>query len=392
MCIRDSINAEYMGGINAEYMSVGIERMDKEFGNLISPYDNIKDMLLISYREIEYAIAKEDMGFIIKKVNEGKAAEVIEMTESEKFLIESVNKSIATLLDLQEFDLLEEGLNELLAKSQAYFTQCDPQLATQNVYAICELQAECSKLCQYNIQANKLLPCITVPKWCTIVQVAGKVFISGGYNPIINALYEFKETTKTLTSRQGMKHAKYDHRAEAVFANEFIIVGGHNGTSSIPHCDAYSIIQNKWTALPSLNKSRHNTATALLSSRYLYAIGGCNTNGEIEVLDVVERSAWKELALEVSEMTLNGSPAAFAVSSAEIVILKDGSNEAGILNTSDSTLKKYKENLKSDFYYCNPVCAVGKKVYTLGATKGHLFTYDIGEQQFTIHAYESICP
>jgi len=368
-----------------------IEKIDKDFGNLASPYENIKKMLLKSCKEIEYATVKEDMGCIIKKLNESKQIEVIEISESEKLLIDAVNESIATLLDLHVFDVLEEGLNELLTKSRSYFKQSDPQFANQNVYGICELQANCTKLCQYNIQSNKLVATITVPKWCTIVQIANRVFISGGHNPVTNTLYEFKENTKTLANRQPMKYVKYDHKAQNIFEIEFITVGGYNGTSSLSSCESYSIIQNKWNAVPSLNKPRYNTATALLNNRLLYAIGGCNTSGEIEVLDIIERNGWEILNLEVSSMMLNGSPGAFSISDKEIIILKDESKETGILNVSDRTLNNYKDGLKNDYYYCNPICDIGGKVYVIGATHGHLVVYDIDKKLFTVLNYSDIC-
>jgi len=47
--------------------------------------------------------------------------------------------------------------------------------------------------------------------------------------------------------------------------NTIFAIGGGNGTMSLSDCEQYDIESNAWTALPLLNMSRYNLATAILN-------------------------------------------------------------------------------------------------------------------------------
>eukprot|EP00826_Nyctotherus_ovalis_P049682 TRINITY_DN6020_c0_g2_i4.p2 TRINITY_DN6020_c0_g2~~TRINITY_DN6020_c0_g2_i4.p2 ORF type:complete len:169 (+),score=31.44 TRINITY_DN6020_c0_g2_i4:401-907(+) len=152
-----------------------------------------------------------------------------------------------------------------------------------------------------------------------------------------------------------MRSARYGHRAEAISANELIVMGGNGEAATLGVCEEYSIIDNEWREMPALNKPRYWHASAFINERLLYVIGGCNTDKEIEVLDISEKKAWIFVPILTNELKYDNSMVAFPISKTEIMILcGNGSCEAGIFNIKENTIKVCENTLRPDNYYYNP--------------------------------------
>ena len=99
---------------------------------------------------------------------------------------------------------------------------------------------------------------------------------------ILSPTFFMSSRKDSLISMNPMKYEKYCHRTQVVSRHSFVSIGGRN---ILGCCEQYFIMRNKWRSLPSLNKTRYSSATALIN-QYIYAIGGAGTKNKIEVLDI----------------------------------------------------------------------------------------------------------
>jgi len=366
-----------------EEVNNGIECLAKGISHPSLLHSAIKMILISEYNELKNAIHTEDLTFIIDKLNDQEFVNMVGLGDNKKCLMKSLHSSIDTLLKSQEIKVLGESLKFLSSTYKRFAEQYAAKINNKFVYGICDPQCDYKKLCRYDIETNKLNTCIDVPRMCTVTQIGKQLFVSGGLNPLSNTLYEFLEDTQHLSPKASMKYGKYGHKTEGVTMLEFVSIGGHNGVSSIAYCEEYSIQDNEWRTLPSLNQPRHYTATALLNNKLLYAIGGYGITDSIEVLSVTQKIQWETIKLVFNELAFNSSPAAFPISIEEIMIYQGGNTEnAGILNVTQGTINKIESKLTKEYYYTNPICIINKTAYIIGDYYGHLHIYKISEKEF----------
>lgn len=196
-------------------------------------------------KDLSTAIEQENMGYIIKKIEEGEAISIIGLGDSERKLTDDINTSIDYLLKSEQFEKLNTCLKAMRETYQKFAVQCALRVVNNNVYGICSIQSNYTKLCIYNIQTKKMTVSILVPQWCTITQIGTQTFLSGGCGPAItNTVYEFLDETPCLIPMELMKYAKFCHRTEVISSDAFVTIGGDNGTGSISYCEEYSVTTN----------------------------------------------------------------------------------------------------------------------------------------------------
>jgi hypothetical protein len=59
-----------------------------------------------------------------------------------------------------------------------------------------------------------------------------------------------------------------------VATNEIIVVGGYENGVLTKTCEAYSVKNDCWRLLPSLNEEKCSSALCVLNGRFLYCLGG----------------------------------------------------------------------------------------------------------------------
>jgi len=368
-----------------------IDRIDSNIellntGIVKAQYGKINNKIEGEYNLIKEAIEKEDMGYIVNKINSKEVSMIFGVGDSEQQLLETIKKSISRIVQYKEFEALEESLkvlNTIYSKAESN--------KREYVYGLCYKIAEYKKLCKYDIINKKLIPTSIVTYGCTITQIGNKVFFSGGDEPIVNTLNEFIEDTQNIVVKEPMKYAKFGHKAEPISSIDFVTVGGSDGNSSIAYCEKYSIPKNKWVQLPSLNRARRFPATSFLKNRFLYAIGGIDSNNEIEMLDINEWRNWATIRLDRDKLEFDDGPAAFPISSNEIIILCGNDTTAtAIFNTSRNTIRRWTSSAKSDSYYENQVCIFNNIAYIIGEDNGHIHIYKIEDKVFDDIDYENI--
>jgi len=59
-----------------------------------------------------------------------------------------------------------------------------------------------------------------------------------------------------------------------VASNEIIVAGGYENGVLTRSCEIYSVAENRWRELPSLNEEKCSSALCVLNNRYVYCLGG----------------------------------------------------------------------------------------------------------------------
>ncbi len=251
-------------------------------------------------------------------------------------------------------------------------------MTSRFVYGVCEMVDNYKKLARYDIVTKKVAPCADVTRWCSVLQMGKRIFVSGGGEPELNTLSEFVEEMQGFVNRADMNYGKRGHKTIAVSPTQFAAIGGLYGKVGLAYCEEYSIQHNAWKMLPSLNQARYHQAVALSGDgNYLYAIGGYDSNGVIERLNLKEKKVWDKVALSGgAEVSLDSYSAAFPISADEIMIFVGGdSTDCGVYNVKAGTVKRHTKSLKSDCYFFNSVCMIDGDAYAIGSKNAHLHIY-----------------
>lgn len=347
------------------------------------PYVIMESTLEQQLNQLKISVANDNMEQIIKAIESQKELQQnisAGTGDAELRLIEGINLSVRRLMETKEFVTLGECLQGLTATCQNIFKRkAIPEVASKFVYGTCNMIKQYTKLCRYDIVTKKIALCADVPQCCSVLQTGKWIFISGGGdNLVVDTLSEFIERTQSLVSKAPMKYSTRCHTMIAVSPLQFMTIGGYNGHACIVYCEGYSIEQNTWKAMPSLNQARCGACAALSGDyAYLYAIGGPDSNDIIERLYMNEKKVWEKVALSSeAEVPFNSYSAAFPISIDEIMIFAgNNSADCGIFNVKTGTVKKYTQSTKADSYYWNSVCIIAGDAYIMSSDSTHIHIY-----------------
>jgi len=370
-------------------IEVTIEILTRGIDQSIPLQDTIRTFLTDQYKDLEDAIKKEEMGYIIRKIKSKEPSIMMGIGDGEKKLVEAAKESISYLFKTGITDNINNFLKSIVEIYKQFAYQSASKVVVNYVYGTCSTQANYTRLCIFDIQSKKITPVIPVVQWCTVTQLGKQVFLSGGCNSVVtNAVSEFIEEDQNMILKEPMKFPKYCHRTEAISPLCFITIGGDNGTMSIPYCEEYSVTDNKWQMLPNLNRARHYAGTSILG-KYVYAIGGKTTNGEVERLDLTEKKRW-EIVNVVSDITFTSDTIAFPSLLEEITLFRGGiATEVAVYNVKERTIKKQSYTLKGDYYRYNSVCQIRRNIYIIGHF-GHIHIYKVAEKKYEELDYKTL--
>lgn len=361
-------------------------------------YNTQKLFVANEHQKLKDAVQRDDMGHIMKKLERPDLPNTVPVGDSEKLLVKALAQLIPPIINSKELKELNEELKELKEVHRKVSEQYVSKVVGNLVYGVCKPESDYTELCSYDIRKKKLVAEYSVPKRCTVTQVSSQVFVSGGYevaylfgdyDTMTDKVSEYIPKTDTLMVMKAMAHRRCEHRTETLSPTAFMAVGGFDGEKPIPHCEEFSIKDNRWTSLPSLNYPRHCFATALLNSRYVYAIGGEEAKEAIEVFDIIEKAAWRSVQLLSEDALVRKSIAAFPISAGEILILS--ASRSLVYSPGKGGLEESGLQLEKECYELNSPCMIEGSVYVLGELCGNVHVYKIAEREVDEHEYENIC-
>lgn len=363
----------------------------------------LKENLMAQYEYMKEAVECEDVYYIASRLSR---PDLEEASESNKQLAEALNKAMEEVMQMRQLAELDELLNSFYSRSNFPKFLYGLQAEGKYVYGVCYLQDYGNMtFCRYDIKNRRMTPVFDKYYNSMVVQIAQRIFLCGGYETFercTGTLNEFIEKSKTLIFRSPMRYAKYHHRAQVINSKVFVTIGGKCGNNwyeniIIPHCEEYSIDNNKWNMLPSMQHARFMPGSAFLKGRFLYAIGGCKAGNSIEALDFNDnkKRSRELLMLESRELEFTDNMLAIPVSDNEILILSgDKEMKAGLLNLDLKVISQWPSLKLEDQYTHNQVVIIGRNAYILG-TSGHMHILDIDYRKFEelacANIYSSCC-
>eukprot|EP00826_Nyctotherus_ovalis_P058010 TRINITY_DN7950_c0_g1_i14.p1 TRINITY_DN7950_c0_g1~~TRINITY_DN7950_c0_g1_i14.p1 ORF type:complete len:306 (-),score=95.41 TRINITY_DN7950_c0_g1_i14:22-939(-) len=276
-------------------------------------------------------------------------------------LVEALTKTMGEAVTTEKLKVFNDLLDEFNGKYESLMGDGGSDMQGKYIYGICDPQNSQQSLCRYDIQSKKLESLLEIPKDASIIHVAGHTFVSGGRSAE-KELKEYIEEYAALFPKASMKHAKEDHAIQVISKNVFVTVGGFNG-GALTCCEEYSIADDKWEQLPSLNNPRYSAATVFLDNKLLYAIGGDRKDSNIEVLNYSEKKEWTVVKIMYKEVNFDYSPKALVAGKNEVVILcGNDSTDAGLWNLKGNVIKKFPGLELRDSYFRNQVYMKDKKL------------------------------
>jgi len=302
-------------------------------------------------------------------------SKILEMTQ--KYLGKQFVSS-----DFKEFDFFQKEISDsyakLLSSAQIIFPEISPlKYIYGNTYNENYGKALCRRIIANSSIIQQMVSTSGNP---SVLQMKNHVFITGGgfnLSCLQNSLFEYNENDDKFEQKACMFYAKGMHRMILINDYYFWTIGGINVPKALNVCEEYSIRDNIWKLLPTLNYSRVSPG-AVLSGSYVYAIGGADSLNSIERIDLLEKNEWENVKIKSCTLNFTKTPAAFLISPFQIMIFKgDITDSVGIYDILSATVKKsefYKA--KPDEYWTStPVISKGI-VYIFGNLKGYLHNFN----------------
>ena len=121
-----------------------------------------------------------------------------------------------------------------------------------------------------------------------------KIFFIGGN--LLDNVYQFNYISKLMTQKSPMLMKKL---AFALCKAKEIIysLAGYDSHQVLSDCQRYSISQDKWEQLPSLQKKRECPAAFAFNNKDIYVIGGYNKT-RLDTIEKMAKDKWVYISIE----------------------------------------------------------------------------------------------
>ena len=100
--------------------------------------------------------------------------------------------------------------------------------------------------------------------------------------------YEAERRASMNYGRSGHQVAHLHKRQEYRTYDYLFAIGSKYPDETAKKCEVYEVAKNKWLEISELNSSRHYHSVCVLDGRWLYVIGGRDSQNE-QPLDSIER-------------------------------------------------------------------------------------------------------
>ena len=166
-------------------------------------------------------------------------------------------------------------------------------------------------------------------------------------------------------------------------------IGSKYPDDTAKKCEVYDVAKNKWQEIGELNQSRHYHSICVLDSRFLYVIGGRDSQNEspldtIEVYDGqgdFEKEKWKPLQVVNKDglWSPRDTMGSFALNNEEILIFGGDYgwiSDCFTLNTKSCEIERMECSLKKpeEFYRSSPV-RYNDKIFIVGCLDKDVHVY-----------------
>ena len=105
----------------------------------------------------------------------------------------------------------------------------------------------------------------------------------------------------TVTEKASMKQARCYH---GIALSDFTVyvIGGSDGSGNLNNCEAYSITDNSWSTIASLNIARRLCTAQAMPNGQVYVFGGNDSSGELDTIECYDpvENQWTLMSVKLS--------------------------------------------------------------------------------------------
>jgi len=166
-------------------------------------------------------------------------------------------------------------------------------------------------------------------------------------------------------------------------------IGSKYPDETAKKCEVYEVAKNKWTEIAELTQSRHYHAICVLENRYIYCIGGRDSQNE-QPLDSIERldagsdlfqARWEPIQFTNREnnWSARDTIGCFALNNEEIFIFGGDYgwiSDCYTFNVKQNEMERSECSLKKpeEFFRAKPV-EYNKKIFVVGCIDKDVHVY-----------------
>ena len=262
-------------------------------------------------------------------------------------------------------------------------------LETTSIYGLSANVDSRSVLCRFDIREKKLYNThVKVPSCCNVLQITkNQMYLTGGNN--VNTCTEYNAENSKMNSKAPMVNCRFYHCAVRISQNEFVVVGGYNG-SYLKDCERYDITTNSWNTFAELSEPKYWCRCILLNNKYIYCFGGYNGSYSKKIERVTKdgkEKQWVVVDLKINEPEPYYAAAAYRMTNPNEILIFRGSNTAEVYlyNMKEETVKRYNSlTITADYFEPeNGQYQIGDSNYILGHN-GHFHIMDIKNMKYDV--------
>jgi hypothetical protein len=238
------------------------------------------------------------------------------------------------------------------------------------------------------------------------IQVGKTIYFTGGGTPSSQGEEEkYYQTAMKVIVMDDMKTVveslasinvpRAEHRTESIANKYLYILGGINSDGIIAACEEYEIEADKWKEIAPLNEKKKWVSVCSFNEKYLYTFGGCLANkGDasslIECLDTSSPTAWVVIKVSAEGSQFVECYLLGAVAISETSILLFGGIVKGKevdqcmrFDVVEKKLVKEKALLCYDSFCRTQIGFKDNSFAVVGSREGGLHIYDKGTQKWS---------
>ena len=197
------------------------------------------------------------------------------------------------------------------------------------------------------------------------ISIGNRIFFIGGFNS--GEMYEIDFKKNTLIEKQSMLIPKYAHTLCNVAQYIYSIGGCYH--LALNDSEKYSICQNNWRALPTLQTARCACAAFTFNDAHIYCSCGNNDSGthlnSMEKLGLKEGCKWEYISVS-NIFSPRGNVHGIQIGDNEVIVYGGYTVECYVLHLGNRIIECKRVGdmtVASDFYCCASPVFDGTNVY-----------------------------
>lgn len=237
----------------------------------------------------------------------------------------------------------------------------------------------------------------------SIILPNGHIYLLGGEEPEYYSrreifMYDSTANDGKLHAKCPMSFRKFDFTLCYLNGHIYVLCGKDSSSEVVNTCERYSIEENQWSSIASVNKKRYAASAVGFTNNRIYLFGGRSDYSNTMVHEIEEfradQNEWVVLNIRNANLWVPVEVCACIQVSEEDILIFGGS-DARIKDSQNSLVFKVTDNsfekrgelkrpqvfVNAPFFYKNHVFALGNEYYM---KQRNLHRYSLEKQEWSI--------